>query len=212
MLKTKEQFYKMRDKDMNCDKSTAELKAIYNVIDDARTEKDNPKVLEVACGSGAAMIRLINEFGLKDITGTDIDEVAVKVCKEKGLNVVQANIESLPFDNDSFDAIYGQFILEHIENPVIAIRECLRVAKRVVFVIGMGERLDADDTNEHELPFLRVMNKNITEDVLKEIFKDVPDERHKVIKDVVVYNYKGVTIKNYVIVIDRIKKKEEEVE
>ena len=211
MLSDKKQYYMKRDTDMKCGLATAELTAIYNAIDDARTETDNPKVLEVGCGSGAAMIRLMTEFGFVNIKGIDVDEVSVEYCKNRGLDVIQGDILALPFDDDSFDAIYGQNVLEHIENKVAAVKECLRVAKRVVFILGMGERPDAVDSTEHELPYLKQYG-DVTEDVLKDLFKDVPYERHKVIKDVVVYEYRGHKIKNYAVVFDRVKKEKEEVE
>jgi SAM-dependent methyltransferase len=57
------------------------------------------KFLEIGSGNGKNMLLRPNDF-----TGCDISEEFVKLCQNKGLNVIQADATDLPFDDDSFDA------------------------------------------------------------------------------------------------------------
>lgn len=48
----------------------------------------------------------------------------------KGKPLVLADIHQLPFADKSFDFVYCSHILEHVDNPVQACREIIRVGKR----------------------------------------------------------------------------------
>jgi len=210
-LMNEEQFYRKRESDLYCQFSTQELTEIAKAINELRVPGDNPKVLEIGCGSGEAIKRMANEFNIKNVIGMDICDVSINVCKSKGLNAIQGDIHDIPFEDDAFDFVYVQFVLEHTHDEQKAISECLRVAKRVVFIVGMGERPDADAIEEEKLQFLH-KKRILTDEVLEDILKDIPSDKKKVIKDVVIYNYGDKTVKNYAVVIDRYDKKIEEVE
>ncbi len=54
--------------------------------------------------------------------------------------------ESLPFADDSFDAVCEFAILHHVENPNAVVREMIRVARKAVFIsdanrFGQGGRV-----------------------------------------------------------------------
>ena len=48
----------------------------------------------------------------------------------KGLPVVQADVSALPFSDKKFDFVYCAHVLEHVENPIQACKEMMRVGKR----------------------------------------------------------------------------------
>ena len=99
------------------------------------------RVLDVGCGIGDFV-----KFR-KLTTGTDINPEIVNFCKQLGLNVIQMDIDRLPFLSGEFDGVLLDNVLEHIESPKILIEEVYRVLKPSgTFLIGVpGKRGYAKD-------------------------------------------------------------------
>ena len=88
-------------------------------------------LLEVGCGGGQ-YLRMLGKYR-PDLTmnGVDLDPAAVSFAsKNKGFSITCASVETLPFDPESFSAVVGFDILEHVENPLRAVREVYRVLKK----------------------------------------------------------------------------------
>jgi ubiquinone/menaquinone biosynthesis C-methylase UbiE len=91
---------------------------------------ENLRVLEIGFGSGD----LLNELCLKgnDVYGTDVGKSIVEKARTSGFkNVfhVDASEQSLPFDENFFDAIYCYEVFEHLTNPHRLFFEIRRVLK-----------------------------------------------------------------------------------
>ena len=91
---------------------------------------ENLRVLEIGFGSGD----LLNELCLKgnDVYGTDVGKSIIEKARTSGFkNVfhVDASEQSLPFDEDFFDAIYCYEVFEHLTNPHRLFFEIRRVLK-----------------------------------------------------------------------------------
>ena len=92
-------------------------------------------ILEIGAGSGRGMQAV---FALKgrchNYVGIDLDP---SVADNPNLDEVHiGNADKLPFVANRFDLIFHRFVAEHLENPVRALREALRVLKpggRIVF-------------------------------------------------------------------------------
>ena len=85
-----------------------------------------PRILDAGCGTGGYLKRysLIGEA-----SGVEPSAEAVRFCRERGLESVhQGGLESLPFEDDSFDLITATDVLEHIAAEQEALRELRRVA------------------------------------------------------------------------------------
>ncbi len=83
-------------------------------------------VLDAGCGDGG----ILAEFATvpKKIIGVDQNKELLEknsVVHEKFV----ANLENLPFENNSIDVIVSQFVLEHVENPEKVFKELFRVLK-----------------------------------------------------------------------------------
>jgi ubiquinone/menaquinone biosynthesis C-methylase UbiE len=50
-------------------------------------------------------------------------------------NLVKADAHYLPFTDDSFDLVYSHHLIEHLSNPILFIKECIRVSKREILII-----------------------------------------------------------------------------
>jgi len=98
---------------------------------------DEPyRILDVGCGTGASVIDLKKLLGKRvDMVGVDVVSLQVDLAKEKiKKNAVYAEVhfydgEHLPFDHNSFDAIYTSDVLGHVENVRNWLDELNRVLK-----------------------------------------------------------------------------------
>ena len=82
------------------------------------------ELLDLGCGPGSITVGLAAAVAPGRTTGIDVDPVPVD-----GVTVVHGDATSLPFPDASFDAIYASALLQHLADPVAALREARRVAR-----------------------------------------------------------------------------------
>lgn len=74
-----------------------------------QTDLRGTRVLEVSCGHGGGASYLVRTLGPTSYTGLDLNRSAIDFCRKRhhlsGLDFVQGNAESLPFADQSFDAV-----------------------------------------------------------------------------------------------------------
>lgn len=70
-------------------------------------------VLEVGCGGGRDGVEL-RDAGF-DYRGVDLTPEAIDICAERGLAVTVASAADLPFEDDSFDALWTMSTLMHLD-------------------------------------------------------------------------------------------------
>lgn len=91
------------------------------------------KVLEVGCGRGFYLKNFKKIWPDLNLTGIDLNEKYLKVASgfisNSQVKLLQADVTSLPFKDDTFDLVIASEILEHIENDEQAIAEIFRVLK-----------------------------------------------------------------------------------
>ena len=91
------------------------------------------KVLDVAGGTGVVALTAARTGA--DVTGSDLTPQLVSRAKENnqilGFNVDfhEADVEALPFENETFDVVLSQFGHMFAPRPDVAVREMLRVLK-----------------------------------------------------------------------------------
>lgn len=99
------------------------------VADAARVGKGE-RVLDVACGTGILAREILKRVGPAGrVAGIDAVPGMIEVAQQIAPTVEwrQANAESLPFPDKSFDAVVSQFGLMFFMDRTQAIREMLRV-------------------------------------------------------------------------------------
>lgn len=85
-------------------------------------------LLDFGCGSGNAM-QTMQQKGWRTV-GVDFDEKAVANAKRKGLEVYHGDLFSQKFDDESFDAILMNHVIEHVPSPTDLFSECKRILKK----------------------------------------------------------------------------------
>ncbi len=83
------------------------------------------RYLEIGCGNGATL-EYLKTIGASYVAGVDINAEAIAIAERKGLDaVLVADIEKddLPFENNYFDGIILADVLEHLYNPLDAIKK-----------------------------------------------------------------------------------------
>ena len=91
------------------------------------------RVLGLGCGDGALLHYLKTHKNAR-CTGIDIDENCVAHCIERGLTVLQGDInqEVRDYPDNAFDVVVLSQTLQQIYDPAPLIREMLRISRRAV--------------------------------------------------------------------------------
>jgi ubiquinone/menaquinone biosynthesis C-methylase UbiE len=94
------------------------------------------KVADLGCGSGA-FTEMLRREGY-DAVGVDISPklVAVGQSKYPGLNLIEGDVEHLPFADESFGTVLCTEVIEHIPDPALALAEFRRVLQPGGVLIG----------------------------------------------------------------------------
>ncbi len=137
-----------------------QIKQIYNTIasdfdkfrvriwpcvsDFLNTFPAGAEMLDIGCGNGK------NIFYRSDLVfkGIDLSEKLVEICKEKGLDVVEGTMTSLPYNSESFDGIITVASYHHLSTDYErkqTLDEMYRVLKpgaRALIVVWAMEQPD----------------------------------------------------------------------
>jgi len=86
----------------------------YEELSDIITKADLPdgRILDFGCGWGG-LCTLLKEKGL-DYLGVDISKEEVEYCRQKGLHVIQSDLDMLETTGQRFAAIATVSVLEHL--------------------------------------------------------------------------------------------------
>jgi SAM-dependent methyltransferase len=87
------------------------------------------RILEIGLGPGVDAVAF-REAGF-DIVGVDLSAEHVRLAREAGIEAHVAAAQELPFEDDSFDALWCASVLMHMPDPDLdeALAECARVLR-----------------------------------------------------------------------------------
>ncbi|HEX3932945.1 MAG TPA: class I SAM-dependent methyltransferase [Nocardioides sp.] len=89
------------------------------------------RVLDVGCGPGILTGPLVERCGAESVAAVDPSPPFVAAARERfpGVDVRAAGAESLPFADDTFDAVLAQLVVHFMADPVAGLREMARVGR-----------------------------------------------------------------------------------
>jgi len=96
----------------------------------ARLVPEGSRVLDLGCGDGALLAHLRDTRGCSGY-GVEIDDTKVHACLQKGVSVLQLNLEDglAMFEDNSFDVVLQIDTLQHLRNAETMLRETARVGR-----------------------------------------------------------------------------------
>jgi len=138
--------YDVKEKYLN----SFEKKSLDNILGDL----NGKNVLDVGAGTGRLSVKM-SRLGAK-VTALDLSEEMLKILKNKDrkIEIVQGDAESLPFEDGAFDIVTAVFLIVHLKDPKVFFDEAYRVLKD-------GGRLIFSNINQKEAPLVKTKNGDI---------------------------------------------------
>ncbi|MBU4179210.1 MAG: methionine biosynthesis protein MetW, partial [Actinobacteria bacterium] len=91
-------------------------------------------VLELGCGGGELLSRLVTERSVK-AQGIEIDDASIYLCVQKGLNVLQEQVDAAlrDYSDKTFDfTIFDQSLQRVVRQPDVVLEEALSVSRKTI--------------------------------------------------------------------------------
>jgi SAM-dependent methyltransferase len=104
------------------------------------------RVLEVGSGRGELAEQMQRELGV-EVVAIDQSERMVELARARGVDARLGDVQALPFEDGSFDCAVAAWMLYHVEDLDLGLREIARVLRP-------GGRLVAVTNTEFHLPEL----------------------------------------------------------
>lgn len=125
------------------------------------------RLLDVGCGDGTHAVAQ-NWPQHYEYRGIDIDQGCVQAARERGLEVSQQDVtEGIDVADDFFDRVIAKAVLEHVDEPLAAARECRRVCKptgRFEVIVPSDRSFDVWGDYSHRRAFRRDALQNLLGD------------------------------------------------
>jgi ubiquinone/menaquinone biosynthesis C-methylase UbiE len=105
---------------------------------------DGLEVLDIGCGPGECVAGEIEEFGASRVTAIDFDPKMVRRASGRlaqygfQVTVVEGDVTNLPYEAETFDAVFNFAVLHHVPDWKAGLQEVARVLK-------VGGRLYSQD-------------------------------------------------------------------
>lgn len=105
------------------------VQEMYGIIDSAKSEWLGSSVLEIGCGEGHLAAALAMHGA--NVFAVDYSEEAIQIAQEK-FRLPNLQFACMPFDvvDGKFDFVVMEGVLEHIDNPLHALRSMVSMLNR----------------------------------------------------------------------------------
>lgn len=122
-----EELYSGTERDVSIDFHHSGKRRIFSEVKrSVLRHRQSGKILDIGAGTGVLLSTFQPEF---QGTGVELGSEARKFANTQNLNVIAADLSSLPFADASFDVITLIDVLEHLAKPVENLKEIDRVLK-----------------------------------------------------------------------------------
>lgn len=143
------------------------------------------KILDIGCGSGS-LVNVLTSRGFEAV-GIDIIPQFIAFARNnyQGKFLV-ADANQLPFESKTFDTVFVRNVLEHLDNDLKALKEALRVGKKVVVIVPHST---PDDLIKRGLIFSHYQDKSHLRTYTKKSLTDLINQTKSKIVDIVPSEY-----------------------
>jgi methionine biosynthesis protein MetW len=88
------------------------------------------RFLDVGCGDGEFALKVAERIGTRQVFGLDVARENVERAKARGIDCCEADLErKLPFEDESFDVVCVNQVIEHLSDTDALAKEVYRVLK-----------------------------------------------------------------------------------
>ena len=138
---------------------------------------EDDRILDIGCGGGKNLERFSTQIRTGKVVGIDYSEVSVeksielnrKAVDEGKVEVIQASVSEMPFDDESFDIVTGFETIYFWPDFINDLREVNRVLKKGGIVFFCNEAVYREGEMEKYDDLVELLDMKIySEDVLKE--------------------------------------------
>ncbi len=95
-------------------------------------------ILDVGCGDGYKTVRFANRFNIdmQNTCGVDYEEQRVIDCRKIfKAEKIDLEVDDLPYEDDTFDLVICNQVLEHLKNYKKVIDDLIRVTKKGGYIV-----------------------------------------------------------------------------
>jgi len=95
-------------------------------------------LLDVGCGNGDRTIRIANYFNvhMNNTHGLDYNDDVIIACKTMfNARKIDLEIDDIPYENNTFDLVICNQVLEHLKNYKKIIDDLIRVTKKGGYIV-----------------------------------------------------------------------------
>ena len=97
-----------------------------DAVFEAVREVGPKRFLDVGCGMGELAERVQKELGA-EVVAVDISPRMVELTRARGIDVHQADLQALPFEDGEFDCVAANWVLYHVPDLDRGLSELERV-------------------------------------------------------------------------------------
>ena len=114
------------------------------IVFEAVAECEPRRVFEIGCGPGELSERIARELGA-DVVAVDISPRMVDLARARGVDARVGDVQQLPFEDGEFDCAVAAWMLFHVPDLDLGVRELARVLRpggRLVAATNGGQHLE----------------------------------------------------------------------
>lgn len=98
--------------------------------------------LDCGCADGELTLRVASKIGTRSIYGVEIADDLISKAESKGIVVRKADLNNkLPFDDNAFDFVHANQVIEHLFDTDNFVSEIYRVLRRGGYAVVSTENL-----------------------------------------------------------------------
>jgi ubiquinone/menaquinone biosynthesis C-methylase UbiE len=144
-----------------------DVRAAHAIANELMGIAPGVRVLDAGCGTGVATAELARAVAPGgEAVGVDLSAGFLAVAERRvtgglPLRFARGDVTDLPFEDEGFDAVRSERVLQHLSDPDAAIRELMRVTRpggRVCAIDSDWPSLAVDVGDEHTALAARVLD------------------------------------------------------